>query len=268
MKYLFFRITLMIFVFLRIMTGVTAQDAGVEVEVTVKTYPENPSVLSFWTLSLLADHPVPDEVNVMVPPLPGSLLLDRFRKVPSEPGKTLVEYRFLLNSAGTITLDPFRVVTPLGAAFTAPLTLTVRKARESQEPFPLVWEGRRTVPAGEKAVFRLRAEGGKQVPVFPPVRALMPEVPRDLILEGEEPSGMEKEAGIVFILKLTALGPGTFSIPGRTLGAGNTVFAIPVLGISVEPAAFIAANGEFADNALSRPGTGGGRESGSGKNFS
>jgi hypothetical protein len=219
--------------------------------VTVFSSPENPAAGSSWVLTLLVRHPAPEEVTVLAPPFTGSFFLDQAVKVPrtvnpgpeqqgTEPAPaelwTAAEYRFMLNSPGTFTLDAFTVITPRGRTETPPLTVQVRRARANAGPVRprLAWDG---IPAllrtGEAAVVNLRVSGWDSRQPVPQPAFFTPPVPEDFILEA---AGGDFTDGTLLRLKLIPLGRQPLALPGRTITQGNAAFEIPPLHIPVGPA--------------------------------
>jgi hypothetical protein len=238
-----FRITIVFF--LMFTPFLVRGQSGSGPEVTVKTSPDIPAALSLWTVSLLIDHPVPDEVTIMAPPFTGTFFLDQVLKIPTEPAKTLAEYRFMLNSPGPSVLDSFTVITPWGSTLTSPIAIEVQNSLGAREPrrFRLVWEGPAAVPVGESVVFRL-GTGGKDMRPFPAAEIPSSQIPRGLILEQKQPGGEEKNAGLVLLLKIIPLQEAAFSIPGGTAASENALFEIPSLNFT----AYFPAAGDKSGN--------------------
>jgi hypothetical protein len=242
-----FRITALLFLLLRITMMLAAQDVSGP-ELVVRTSPAIPTAGSPWVLTFLVNHPVPAEVVIMAPPFTGSLFLDQALKGPHLQGSaspdesaaqwTVAEYRFMLNSPGSITLDPFTIITPLGRTVTAPLTLHVQRARGGQETLRprLVWEGAPPrLTAGESVVFGLRINGWDSGPL-PAAEILMPAVPQGVILESLETAPDEKAAGLALKLRLIPLDAAVFSLPVRTVTYGGAILEVPPLRITVNAA--------------------------------
>lgn len=248
-------------------------------DVFVRSSPDIPLAGSQWTLSLFIRHDVPEEVTVFAPPFTGSLFLDQVLKGPrlvnpatgqalaektaggKEPDEsgsagsgferwTVMEYRFMLNSPGTVSLDPFAVVTPLGRTETAPLAVNVQKASTAAEftRLRMVWDN---VPAslksGESAVFVLRVNS-PDVPL-PEAAFFMPSIPQGVVLEQDRLSPDEQTAGLALRLKLIPLVASSFVLPPRQLSRGSVVFEIPALRIPVSPAPPRAEHSPLAETA-------------------
>jgi hypothetical protein len=100
-----------------------------ELELSVHSSPETPEAGGIWTLTILADHPVPGELNVELPGIPFGMVLERTRISPhiNPDGKrrSLLEYVFSLGQGGAFTLAPFRISVPGKQGATPPLTVLV-----------------------------------------------------------------------------------------------------------------------------------------------
>jgi len=88
---------------------------GSELELRIQTLPENALVNGIWTLSILVNHPSPNEVLVTPPFFPQSLALQTMR-IESRffQGQvwTFIEYSFTPLQSGEIILPPFTVSAP------------------------------------------------------------------------------------------------------------------------------------------------------------
>jgi hypothetical protein len=81
---------------------------------------------SIWTVTILADHPVPAEVRVQPPDLPPSLRLEQIRISPRASGgtrRTAVAYDFLVLKETSFTLGPFELSAPGKRGSTLPFTV-------------------------------------------------------------------------------------------------------------------------------------------------
>jgi len=232
-----FCVTLTIFL-LVVSPVVSAQDSVPAV--TVETSPGIPSVGVPWTLTLFVKHSVPDEVTVVTPQFAPSLSLDRIVKTPGvveAQVQTVIEYRFIPNSAGRFLLEPFTVITPNGSVETDPLVLEIRRSGAELRPSPLfppiVWEGLpRQMAAGERAILSLRIYGWSSLL---PQELFMPEVPPGVILTLSPLSAEERANGLAVRFSLIPLEAGDIHFPARTLQYENAVFEIPALNIHVTP---------------------------------
>jgi hypothetical protein len=209
--------------------------------ILVQSAPETPAAGSFWTLTILVDHPVPAEIEVRPPPFPAAFTRDRLlretRLIQGDDAQyqrwTAVEYSFLLSVPGTFTLGPFEILGPMGSALTAPISITVTGA--SPEKSKLAWEGvppRLTV--GQSAVFALKMILWPANRPLPPSALFLPVPPRGMILE-EVRQGDSRQAQdrAVLYLHLIPLEAGLFYLPPRRLEYEGIVLEIPPLRIPV-----------------------------------
>ena len=235
--------------------------------VLVRSSPDRPVAGSMWTLTLLIAHADPYEVDVRAPHFTGSLFLDQVIKaprllnpatgqmlsvnvpleqVPPEQTKafehwTVMEYRFLLNSPGTLSFDAFAVITPRGRTETAPFEINVSMPPGTTEirRYRLVWEGMpSSLAIGENAVFKLRVDSPdvlKEVGIHE-AGLFLPAVPPGHILEPLPLAFEEKSAGIALKLRLIPLAAIPFVLERRQVSHNNSVFEIPALRIPVTQA--------------------------------
>lgn len=239
----FFYAALGLIFLLHLTAAAGAQESGGP-RVVARTSPALPAAGSTWTLLLLIDHPLPDEVSVQAPVFGESLLPDRFHQGPytsgplASPGRpwTSIEYRFLLTEPGIISLEPFVISTPLGQTSTSPLVINVQGLQQGAAPphFRLVWDG---VPpglkAGESAGFSLRLSG-ETVPL-PEPESFMPPVPAGFILEPGRLSPDDRNAGVALRLRVIPLNAEVLILPGKIVSSENAVFEIPSLHVPVLP---------------------------------
>jgi hypothetical protein len=261
-----FRIAALLFA-LRLTAFLSAQEAGGP-QVLVQTVPDVPVTGEPWALTLLINHPEPDEVTVMAPPFTGSLFLDQVLKGPrmvhpasgqalaEQPAGTdaaeakqpeaaferwtAMEYRFMPQSPGPVTLDAFTVITPHGRTQTAPLSLDAQQAKNSAESrqYRLAWEGGSAgLTAGAAATLGLRIGKPASGLPLPGPEFFMPAVPPGVILESMRLSPADQAAGLVLKLRLIPLNAAPVALSARTLTRGNDRFEIPALRIPVAPAA-------------------------------
>ena len=240
-------------------------ESGTGARILVHGLPDHPVAGSTWTLTLLIDHSEPNEVNVLAPHFADALFLEQVIKAPrlinpadgetpavvqaampaamspeSFERWTVMEYRFALNSPGTVSFDAFTVITPRGQAMTAPFELNVQRPPNTAvvQNYRFVWEG--TPPAlktGENAVFSLRYSGGSHASSLPKVGQFLPSVPPGYILESLPLSSGETSAGIALKLRLIPLEAAPFALARRQFSHGGAIFEVPALRIPVSRAA-------------------------------
>jgi len=230
--------------FLLLSTGLYAQQP----RVLIQTAPDRPVEGSTLTLTLLVAHGNPDEVNVMAPPFTDIIQLDYVLKGPraiiADPQAwTAIEFRFTLGGRGTVTFEPFTVMTPQGRIQTEPFNIVVHRPADSPGSagetsfFRLSWEN---VPVnlkvGENAVVSLRVNSWKNAFVLPASGLFLPPVPMGHIVESLPLTENEKTSGIALKLRIIPLQTGVLTIANRRLTIENAVYEVPVLRIPVSQA--------------------------------
>jgi hypothetical protein len=229
--------------FLFLSTALYAQQP----RVLIQTAPDRPAEGTPMTLTLLVDHDNPDEVNVLAPPFTDGILLDFMLKGPRLVNAdaerwTAIEFRFTLTGSGTITFEPFMIMTPKGRIQTDPFDIIVQKPPSGgggeTALFRLSWEN---VPAnlkiGENAVIALRVNGWKNTVALPESGLFLPQVPMGHIIESLPVSEKEKSEGIALKLRVIPLQIGVLTIGNQRLTTGNAIYEVPVLRIPVSRAA-------------------------------
>ena len=89
-------------------------------ELLVRSFPDHVVVGVPWLLTILIDHPLPEEIDIRTPPFPETLALDtirrdlRFIRWPADMGErwTAVEYRFIPLGGGAARIGPFEIRGP------------------------------------------------------------------------------------------------------------------------------------------------------------
>jgi hypothetical protein len=224
----------------------------------VRSLPDRPVAGSTWTLTLLIDHSEPDEVEILAPHFDGVLFLEQVIKTPRlvNPGTateapaaippeflerwTAMEYRFVLNSPGTVTFDAFTVITPQGQTMTAPFELNIQRPPNTTEVqnYRFVWEGAPSaLKTGENAVFSLRYNGTHYASSLPKAAQFLPSVPPGYILESLPLASSEVSAGIALKLRLIPLEANPFTLARRQFSHNGAIFEVPALRIPVSRAA-------------------------------
>ena len=229
-------------IFLLLSAGLYAQQPRVLIQIA----PDNPVEGTPLTLTLLVAHDNPDEVNVIAPPFIDNILLDYMLKGPRAVNAdterwTAIEFRFTLISRGTITFEPFTIMTPKGRIQTDPFDIVVRRSPDSPggetTRFRLSWEN---VPAnlkiGENALVSLRVNGWKNSAPLPASGLFLPPVPMGHIIESLPLSENEKSGGIALKLRIIPLQEGVLTIANRRLTIENAIYEVPVLRITVSRA--------------------------------
>ena len=232
-----------VFLFLLLSTAIYAQQP----RVFIQTAPDIPVEGAPLTLTLLVAHANPDEVNVIAPPFTDGILLDYMLKGPRLVNAdterwTVIEFRFTLTGSGTITFEPFTIITPLGRTQTEPFDIIVRKSPGigtdigETAYFRMSWEN---VPAnlkvGENAIIALRVNGWKNAFALPSSGSFLPPVPMGHIVESLPISEKDKSSGIALKLRIIPLQTGVLTIANRRLTIENAVYEVPVLRIPVRP---------------------------------
>ena len=220
--------------------------------ILVRSLPDSPVAGTKWTLTLLIDHSEPNEVDILAPHFDGALFLEQVIKSPRFMGPgmavsaaalpsenlerwTAMEYRFVLNSPGTVSFDAFTVITPQGQSKTVPFNLNIQRPRNAVEAqhYRFAWEG---IPSdltiGENAVFTLRGE--KNYTGSPPgAGQFLPFVPPGHILESLSLTPEEKSAGIALKLRVIPLEAVPLVLARRQFSHGGNIFEVPALRIPV-----------------------------------
>jgi len=228
--------------FLFLSTALYAQQPRVQIQVT----PDRPVEGAPLTLTLLVDYSNPDDVNVLAPLFSEGVLLDYMLKGPRTVNEgsekwTAIEYRFLQISRGTVTFDPFTVITPKGQTRTAAFIIDVQEPSPNTSGgttlFRLSWENVPTnLKIGENAIVSLRVNGWKNTAALPESGLFLPPVPMGHIVESLPLSENEKSAGIALKLRVIPLQTGVLTIANRRLTIGNAIYEVPVLRIPVSRA--------------------------------
>ena len=231
--------------FLFLSTALYAQ----EPRIIIQTAPDRLVEGSTLTLTLLVAHDNPDEVNVIAPPFTDNILLEYMLKGPRVVEglwRTAIEFRFILISRGTITFEPFTIMTPQGRIQTDPFDIFVQRAQAGGDGtgnaessyFRLSWEN---VPAnltiGENAIVSLRVNGWKNAVALPSSGLFLPPVPMGHIVESLPISEKEKSMGIALKLRIIPLQAGVLTIANRRLTIENAIYEVPALRITVSRAA-------------------------------
>jgi len=225
--------------------------------ILVRSLPDSPVAGARWTLTLLIDHGEPNEVDILAPHFDGEIFLEQVIKTPrfmgpnmtavtaAMPAETLerwtvMEYRFVLNSPGTVSFDAFTVITPQGQSKTAPFNLNIQRPRNAAEVqmagphYHFAWEGSPSgLAIGENAVLTLRYGEKDYAGSLPEPGQFLPFVPPGHILESLSLTPEEKSAGIALKLRLIPLEAVPLVLARRQFLHGGALFEVPALRIPV-----------------------------------
>jgi hypothetical protein len=225
--------------------GQDAAEGPGEIAVAMETSPERPVLGGSWRVSILVDHPIPDEVTVIPPDLPSSLTFaqsrkeTRFVRTAPEQGTrwTLVEFLFVPHRTGDIVLGPFealvggsRVLTP------AARTLVIAREGEREGYRPrLAWDDISPVLGiGEAAELTLRIlDGDPQRPLRRlPFRV---PVPMEALLEELPLTGEELDQGLALRLRIIPLEGNRVSLGPFSLRFETLTLEAPAISIALSP---------------------------------
>jgi hypothetical protein len=228
--------------------ALAGQEAGErtgEIATRLESSPERPVLDGTWRVSILVDHPVPDEVTVIPPELPASLSFAqsrkeaRFVRTSGEPGTrwTLVEFLFVPHRTGDIVLGPFEALVG-GSRVLIPgarTTVTTREGAQVEYHPRLVWDAPpSSIRIGEAAELTLRVLGGD--PLKPlrrlPLRLAVPE---DALLEELPLTGEESDQGLALRLRVIPLEGNRISLGPFPLPFETLTLEAPVISLSLAP---------------------------------
>jgi hypothetical protein len=227
--------------------------------------PEFPVLFMPWTLTVLADHPVPPEVTVLPPPLPSSLVLSRIRSgarlalspLGTNRRLTAVEFLFIPQKTGPLELEPFTVSAPDKRAQSSKISLFVREndgGRREYRPFPR-WElSFRSLAAGEAGEIALRLEDWDPLKPLPALVPL-PELPENGVLEKLPPAGDDRGKGIALRFRLIPLYGEEIVLKQFSFHHGQELFEVPSLRVPVLPGTPAEAPSRFPAAGASQNGT-------------
>jgi hypothetical protein len=217
-------------------------DPGVEPgpEVRLEYIPENPALNHIWTVTILADHPRPAEVQINPPGLSDSLVLNQIRTVgrrASADGRrwTAVEFLFLPQRTGPLSLGSFEVLIPGHRIMTAELAVSVLEDRENPRDYHprLFWEPHplrlRVGEAGELALRIQDWESGKALPL----PRFQTTVPMEVLLEDLPLTERDRNLGRILRLRLIPLAEGPFVLGLFALQIGALSLEAPAIAITL-----------------------------------
>jgi hypothetical protein len=228
---------------LPLLGGQDLQDRAAEIAVMLESSPERPLLGGSWRVSILVDHPVPEEVTVRPPELPPSLTFaqsrkeTRFVRTSAEQGRrwTLAEFLFVPQRTGEIVLEPFEALVG-DSMFLSPAARTrvVAGEGEEEERHPrLVWDAPPPVlRIGEAAELSLRILDGDPPRPLPPLRIT---APVEALLEEIPLTGEEADQGLALRLRLIPLEGKRVSLGPFPLRFGTLTLEAPALSIALAP---------------------------------
>jgi hypothetical protein len=204
-----------------------------------ETSPASPLAGSFWTITLLVDHPVPEDLEVLPPPLPPGMILDRVRIEPrvissQDPDRrwTALQYRYLVRNPGRIDLSPFEVLVQGTPVLSPAYSVTVRPVVVRPAPPRLFW---RDPPASLTVGVEARlvlCVSGRNLPEFPATGAPLPPVPPMAIMESVP---LQDGDEVLAFRVIPLVGP-SFILPAFSFPLGTTTLQVPALRIPVSEA--------------------------------
>lgn len=237
----FFGPRLLILLPLVLLLGQSAEVPGGESMMLVESSPERPVLDGVWRISILVDHPVPDEVTVIPPELPPSLTFAQSRKETRRGRWTLAEFLYVPHRTGPVTLGPFEVLAPGYRTKTEELrTYVTTQGGGLEEYHPrLVWD---PFPAalniGEPAELSLRIRDWDPEKSFRP-GPFHATAPVEAILEEVPLTNADLEQGRVLRVRLTPLSgaAGVISLGPFTLRFDTLALEAPAISIRLRPQA-------------------------------
>ncbi|MDR2096244.1 MAG: hypothetical protein LBP76_12135 [Treponema sp.] len=204
-----------------------------------------------WTITVLVNHPYPQQIQVQPPNLPPSLSLQRIRvDARSIRGRdsinerwTAAEFLFIPQAAGLLKVGPFQIIGQGKRTATAEITRTIRPsavANPSNRP-SLVWEAvPRQLKIGEQGEFTLRIRNKDPRKPIPEVQLYRQKLPLNAILEEFTPSQAERNTGIVLRIRLIPLEGSEVSLSSGYLPYEGYALQVPAVRIPISAAALPA----------------------------
>jgi hypothetical protein len=230
--------------FFLIVPVVGGQETG-DLRVMIEGSPEYPVVGGSWRVSILVDHPVPEEVMVIPPELPASITFaqsrkeTRFVRTTPEQGTrwTLVEFLFVPHRTGDIILEPFVAQVGDFSVLTGAVgTNVIAGEGQRVEYHPrLVWDAPPAAlaigDAGELSLRILDSDPQRPLRRLPlqltaPVEALLEEIP----LTGEELS-----RGLALRLRIIPLEGSRVALGPFPLRFETLTLEAPAISIALTP---------------------------------
>lgn len=221
---------------------VLPDEFALEMEVLLETSPEIPKVHSEWTIRILVNYPNPQDVSMVIPDLPPSLVLDRIRTTPRFVGRdgganpepeekwTAVEFFFIPGQAGPVSLAPFEARAPGRLGYSPRVSAVIRD--DSRED--VLWAAWDLVPdsltIGQSAEVRLhliteQAENRQDAAV-----SYLIEAPVNALVE---------------TLDITEAGPGEFILRFQIIPLAGSAVRIPPALLKYGDASLTVSSREF-----------------------
>jgi hypothetical protein len=243
-----------------------AQSGGGVLGLSVEANPVLGEAGSFWTMTILADHPVPAEVRVQLPELPSSLRLERVRILPRTDGgvrQTVVECDFLVLRESPFTLGSFELSAPGKRGLTPPFMVRAAGSgspeTDRDRPLPrLFWAVSAPSGGGQGRPNALRTGEPAEIAlcyVYPPGGSLPAEVrsqsaaswsyrpapPVNAILEvlpgppmpGPSTASGQGETGVLLRLRIIPLEGPELSLPETRLVLAGSSLNVPGLELRI-----------------------------------
>ncbi|MDR0997762.1 MAG: hypothetical protein LBL70_01735 [Treponema sp.] len=216
-----------------------------DLEVLLEISPAVPEAHTEWVVSLLVNHPNPQDVSVAIPPLPPFLALDRMRTVARQVGQntadrheagerwTAVDLFFVSNRGGPISFAPFEVRIPGRLGYSPPVSIVILGDSGEAVPLRAAWDPfPATLRTGEGAEVRLRLFTGTEGPSLALSYRL--EAPVNAIVEAlgveEKPPGE-----LILRFRIIPLDGTVVSLKSAPLKYGNASLIVPGRDFRVLP---------------------------------
>lgn len=236
-----------------------AEEAQEDLKILLEFAPDAVTKDEPFTLNILVNHPVPDEIAVETPDFHDEFRVDRLRvetriilNNPREGDRwTVFEYLLTAVETGLLTLDPFQVSVFDETRTTNPISVLAREKQQSVQT-ALLWFGEngysRVYPVriGDSREITLRVtdwDRNKDYPAIPP----WIESPPNAIIEPLPLSKNDRGAGVILRLRVIPLDENPVNIEGQTFYHERMPLEIPSLRINTLPAALSGAAAENSE---------------------
>ncbi|MDR2510015.1 MAG: hypothetical protein LBC77_05150 [Spirochaetaceae bacterium] len=218
-----------------------------------------------FTLIILVNHPLPNEIRLELPPFNEEFFLERIRSKPylvnggrgvSRPAEsgndgiwTELELRIVPLTAGALSIEPFSISTPGEAITTLPLQLNVLPSKPvsaGQTAFSsLTWSGPKSVRRGGAAVISLKFTEWRRGMPYPEDIVIPFEAPKNAIVEQLSVPRTQRSEGVLLRLEVRPLEKSDITLKKTAVRYKNSFFTIPEYTIKVINT---AAAGEKSEN--------------------